>query len=252
MSGAFSDHFAPVAGNYAAFRPSYPAELYAWLASLAPELDLAWDCAAGSGQATLGLAEHFRRVLATDASRAQVEAAPPHSRVSWRVAPAQDSGLPGASADLVAVAQALHWFDLDAFYAEVRRVLKPGGVLAVWTYGVIHVEGPDVDARVQVFYRDTVGPYWPPERRHVESGYRTLAFPFDEISAPAFAMQAVWSLDELLGYLRSWSATGRYVAARGDDPVAVLGEELAPLWGPAQARRAIGWPLSLRAGKMPE
>jgi SAM-dependent methyltransferase len=252
MSGAFSDHFAPVAASYAAFRPTYPPELYAWLASRVREHELAWDCAAGSGQATLGLAEHFSRVFATDASRAQVEAAAPHPRVSWRVVQAQDSGLPDASADLVVVAQALHWFDLDAFYAEVRRVLKPGGVLAVWTYGVIHVEGPDVDARVQVFYRDTVGPYWPPERRHVESGYRTLAFPFDEIAAPAFAMQAGWSLDELLGYLRSWSATGRYVAARGDDPVAALRRELEPLWGAPQAKRAIGWPLSLRAGRMPE
>jgi SAM-dependent methyltransferase len=250
MSGAFSDHFAPVAANYAAFRPTYPPALYAWLASLVSRHDLAWDCAAGSGQATLGLAEQFARVLATDASRAQIESAPPHPRVTWRVAAAEDSGLPDSAVDLVAVAQALHWFDLDRFYAEVRRVLKPGGVLAVWTYGVTEVEGAAVDERLQIFYRVTVGPYWPPERRHVESGYRTLAFPFEEIEAPAFAMQAEWSLGELLGYLRSWSATGRYIATRGSDPVAALERELAPLWGDGGARRRIAWPLSLRVGRI--
>lgn len=248
MTRTFNDHFAPVAASYADFRPTYPAELFAWLATLVPRRELAWDCAAGSGQASVDLAEYFARVVATDASRAQIDAAVPHPRIDYRVAPAEASGLAAASVDLVTVAQALHWFDLAGFYAEVRRVLRPGGVLAVWTYGVLSVEGAEVDALVQSFYHDTVGPYWPPERVHVENGYRTLPFPFEEIAAPPFAMEARWLLPQLLGYFRSWSATGRFIAANGHDPVAVLEERLAPLWREGETRR-VTWPLAQRVGR---
>lgn len=246
---SFDDHFAPVASSYAGFRPTYPAPLFAWLAEITPGHHLAWDCAAGSGQASRDLAAHFASVVATDASPAQIEAAEPHPGVEFRVAAAEASGLPDASVDIVTVAQALHWFDLDRFYAEVHRVLKPGGVLAVWTYGMLAVEGDEVDACVQTFYHETVGPYWPPERRHVESGYRTLPFPFTEVSSPSFNMELLWSLPELLGYFRSWSATGRYVAEWGSDPVDALAEELAPLWGARGRLRRVTWPLSLRVGR---
>ncbi len=239
MSTGFADHFAKVAGAYAGFRPRYPAALYAWLAEIAPRRELAWDCACGSGQASLDLAAHFDHVVATDASAAQIAAAPACPNITFRVAPAESSGLPDASVDLVAVAQALHWFDFDRFYAEVRRVAKPGGLLAVWTYSTLSVEGEDVEARVEDFYRNIVGPYWPPERRHVESGYRTLPFPFDEIAAPEFTMQAGWNLPELLGYFRSWSSTGRFMAARGFDPVARLEEQVLPLWKDPDARRLV-------------
>ena len=249
MTDAFADHFTSVAADYASFRPTYPAALFAWLADIVPGRALAWDCAAGSGQASRGLAAHFERVIATDASAAQIAAAASHPRVEYRVAPAEASGLPDGVVDLVTVAQALHWFDLDRFYAEARRVLKPGGVLAVWTYGVLSVAGEAVDARARAFYRETVGPYWPPERRHVESGYRTLPFPFAELETPAFRMEASWSLPELLGYFRSWSATARYLAERGHDPVEALAAELASLWGSPSDRRTITWPLALRAGR---
>lgn len=249
MNPSFSDHFAPVSAHYARFRPTYPAALFAWLADAAPGRELAWDCAAGSGQASLDLARRFTRVIATDASRTQIDAAPPHPNVEYRVAPAEASGLPEAAADLIAVAQALHWFDLDRFYAEARRVLKPGGILAAWTYGAQTVDETRVDACVRTFYRETVGSHWPPERQHVESGYRTLPFPFREIPHPEFHMTANWTLPELLGYLRSWSATGRYLAARGTDPVDGLAMELLPLWGEPSARRRVIWPLSLRVGR---
>ncbi|HRD64669.1 MAG TPA: class I SAM-dependent methyltransferase [Candidatus Competibacter sp.] len=249
MSDTFTDHFASVAADYAGFRPTYPAKLFAWLADIAPGRTLAWDCAAGSGQASRDLALHFERVVATDASSAQIAAAMPQPGVEYRVAAAEASGLPDAAVDLVAVAQALHWLDLDRFYAETRRVLKPGGILAVWSYGVLSVEGATANAQVEAFYRDTVGPYWPPERRLVESGYRTLPFPFAEIPAPAFDMEAHWTLSELLGYIRSWSATGRYIAERGHDPVAPLATELSPLWTPPHDRRRVTWPLAVRVGK---
>ena len=250
MTRAFTDHFASVAADYARFRPVYPAALFAWLADLAPARTMAWDCAAGSGQASRDLADHFDQVIATDASAAQIAAAHPYRRVEYRVAPAEASGLSAGTVDLVTVAQALHWFDLDRFYAEVRRVLKPGGVLAVWSYGVLAVAGAAVDERVQTFYRDIVGPYWPPERQLVESGYRTLPFPFAELEAPAFHMETSWSLSELLGYVRSWSATGRFGVERGYDPVTALADELAPLWGAPLEPRIVTWPLALRVGRV--
>jgi len=212
---------------------------------------MVWDCACGTGQATLALAAHFDAVIATDASPQQIAAAPAHVNVTYRVARADQSGIESDSIDLVTVAQALHWFDLDAFYAEVQRVLKPSGLLAVWTYGVLHVEeGSKIDTLLQEFYYDIVGPYWPPERRWVEEGYRGLAFPFAEIAAPSFNMEENWDREHLLGYLRTWSATSRYVDTRGVDPVAELEERLAPLWPDAGRVCKVTWPLSIRLGRM--
>ena len=165
------------------------------------------------------------------------------------MAPAEASGLPDKSVDLITVAQALHWFDLAGFYAEVRRVLKLSGMLAAWTYGVLSVEGAPVDTLVQHFYHETVGPYWPAERIHVETGYRSLPFPFNEIATPQFSMEELWELPQLLGYFRSWSATGRFIASNGYDPVDVLTEQLVPLWRDPQKKRLVTWPLSLRIGQ---
>ena len=248
MPSAFADHFAPVSSAYADYRPTYPAGLFAWLAEIAPGRELAWDCACGSGQASLDLAEHFAQVAATDASAAQLAGAAPHARVEYRQAPAEASGLPTSSVDLITVAHALHWFDLDRFQAEARRVLRPNGVLAVWSYGIQEVEGKAVNAAVQHFYHSVVGPYWPPERVHVENGYRDLPFPFPQRPAPAFVMSARWNLARLLGYFSSWSATGRFITERGVDPVTALGTELVPLWGPPEVERLITWPLALRVG----
>ncbi len=248
MSG-FKDHFSGVAAGYAAFRPHYPAELFDFLAGLCAQRRLAWDCACGSGQATLDLAERFDRVIATDASPQQIAAARAHERATFRVAPAEQSGLEDRSVDLATVAQALHWLDLPRFYEEVRRVLVPEGILAVWTYAALSVEEPAIDALLQHFATEIVGPFWPAERRLVESGYRSLPFPFAEIDAPRFRMQSAWTLPHLLGYLRSWSATQRYVAQQGEDPVASWVERLAPLWGDPDRARLVTWPLELRLGR---
>ncbi len=248
---AFTDHFAQVASHYAAHRPTYPPALFDWLADQVPARELAWDCATGTGQAACELARRFNRVVATDASAAQIAVATPCPAVEYRTAPAEQSGLGDASVDLITVAQALHWFDLDAFYYEVRRVLKPGGLLAVWTYGVFGTEGGAGGEAVQKllhsFYYDTVRPYWPPERRHVENGYADLAFPFEPVTAPAFSMAVEWRLADLVGYLRSWSATARFREAKGTDPVLLLEQQLSGLWGEGQRR--ILWPLSIRAGR---
>ncbi len=244
----FRDHFSAQASHYAAHRPHYPAALFEWLAQHSPAHDLAWDCGTGNGQAALGLSRHFSRVVATDASKAQIALATPHPAIEYRVAPAEHSGLVADSVDVVSVAQAAHWFDLPAFYSEVERVLKPGGLCALWCYGVLDVEGAAVNAQVQRFYAADIGPYWPPERVHVENGYRDLPFPFKRIATPAFEMSAQWTRSQLMGYLRSWSATQAFMQQNGLDPVASLETALSPLWGEAHDARRIRWPLTLIAG----
>ncbi|MBI2381189.1 MAG: class I SAM-dependent methyltransferase [Gammaproteobacteria bacterium] len=242
----FHDHFSAQAGDYARYRPHYPAELFAWLAAQAPGRELAWDCATGNGQAALGLAAHFAHVHATDLSQAQLDQAPAHERVHYVRAPAEASGLAAATADLVCVAQALHWFDLPAFNAEAARVLKPGGVLAVWCYGRLAVAA-ELDPLLDDFYSRRLGPYWPPERVHVENAYRDLPFPFPIEPVPDFAMSADWTAEELLGYLASWSATQACRRAEGRDPLSELEPALCAAWG--EGRRRVSWPLSLRWGR---
>jgi SAM-dependent methyltransferase len=247
----YVDHFSSLAGAYTSCRPSYPEELFEYLGSVTERHELAWDCAAGSGQASIPLADLFRRVIATDASAAMLAQAPRHPGVEYRVAPAEASGLNSESADLVTVAQALHWLDIESFYAEVERVLVPGGVLAVWTYGNQTVEDRAIDFILARFYHEIVGPYWAPGRRHVEAGYRTLPFPYPELNTPAFTMQEHWTLDQLLGYVGTWSATQRFRDTKGQDPVEELAQELIPLWGDVTSLRPVRWTLSLRVGRRP-
>lgn len=245
----FQDHFSSFAARYADFRPKYPAALFDYLATLAPRDALVWDCAAGNGQATVDIAERFDHVIGTDASREQIASAAPHPRIEYRVALAEDSGLSGASIGLVTVAQALHWFNFDRFYAEVRRVLRPGGVLAVWGYGINQVEGDTVNQLVQDYYFNVVGPYWPPERKLLEEGYRSVPFPFAEITPPILRMEAGWTLDQLLGYFSTWSATNRYIKSNGRNPLEPLSAALTKVWSDPVTPRRVIWPLSLRVGK---
>jgi len=211
---------------------------------------VAWDCATGSGQAAIGLARHFPRVIASDASEAQIAHAIPHPAVEYRVARAEQSGLAAGSVDLVTVAQALHWLDRTAFYAEARRVLAPGGMVAAWCYVLVRID-PAVDGVMEAFYRDTIGPYWPPERRITDERYRTIAFPFAEVATPEFTMEQALTLDELAGYVRTWSGTRRYVERNGCDPVDDLVIKLREHWADPAARRLARWPVHMRAGRVP-
>jgi ubiquinone/menaquinone biosynthesis C-methylase UbiE len=242
----FKDHFSKHAAEYAKFRPRYPKELFRWLASVAPGTEVAWDCATGNGQAAVELAEVFERVIATDASEKQVANAEPHSRVEYRVTSAEKSGLESNNVDLVTVAQALHWFDLERFYSEVRRVLKPQGVVAAWAYKLASVE-PAIDAVVNRYYSGVVGKYWPAERVLVEK-FEELPFAFEQIGTPYFEMAAQWTLEHLLGYLRTWSATQRFMAAEQRDPLEEIEEEVRAAWG--EESRRIVWPLTVRVGRM--
>jgi len=243
------DHFSRQAAQYRAGRPGYPPALLAFLADLAPARNRALDCATGSGQAALGLASRFAEVIALDLSLAQLARAHPAPNLRYVAATAERLPVRDRSVDLVAIAQALHWFERDAFYAEARRVCRPRGVVAAWSYGLARID-PAVDAVVVQLYADILGPYWPPERRLVESGYRDLPFPFEAIRNPDFVLRDHWSLPRLADYLGSWSAAQRYRDATGHDPLAAVREPLQAAWGEPAATRPIEWPLALRVGRV--
>jgi SAM-dependent methyltransferase len=245
----FKDHFSGHAALYREARPLPPADWFDWLAGQAPGLDLAWDAGCGSGQASVALAAHFRHVVATDPSATQVAQAIAHRRVDYRVEPAERSSLDAHSASLVGVSQALHWFDLDAFHAEVRRVAKPGALLAVSAYGNCSVDRA-VDAVERVLYADTLAADWPPERALVDAGYRDLPFPFAVVDTPTFAMHADWNLGQFLGYLRSWSAAQRHLQRTGTDAVEAAAPALARAWGDPGRVRTVRWPFLTRVGRV--
>ena len=246
----FKDYFSSGSAGYATYRPTYPIKLVNELANISPGHRLALDCACGTGQLSVLLAERFDEVIATDASAAQIENAQPREGVTYRTALAEDSGLPDTSVDLITVAQAAHWLNLEKFYAEVRRVARPNAAIALITYGVLHVEGGAVDRIVQHFYDETIGPYWPAERRHVEEGYRNLPFPFRETRLPNLEIEVSWQLDELVGYIKTWSAVKAAEKELGSNPVERFEETLRKEWGDAKATRRVTWPLFLRVGNV--
>ena len=249
-NNTFRDHFSTIAPAYATFRPRYPAALFDFLAQLAPTRALAWDAACGNGQATLDLAERFERVIGTDASAAQIEQAPPHARIDWRVTPAERSGIASGTVDLVTMAQALHWVDIAAFFREAQRVTRGRGVVAVWSYSGIRSSDERIDALVRHYSRETVGPCWPPGRRLVDEGYRSVEFPFEEIETPPFVMREQWTLAQLVGYIRTWSATSRYIELRQTDPTIELAARLAELWRNPERLNEVEWPLAVRVGRV--
>ena len=243
----FKDHFSVGSADYARFRPGYPRELYAWLAGGCAGRRAAWDCATGSGQVAVGLADYFDRVEATDASADQVAAALPAARVNYTVAAAEAPPFEDRSFDLVTVGQALHWFDTERFFAAARRVAVPGALLAAWCYEKCTVSAA-VDAAVETLYSDIVGPYWPPERRLIERGYRDFDLPGEDLEAPAFDMALAWRANDMLGYLGTWSACRRYSAEHGSDPVDRIADDLQRAWG--DDVRTVRWPLRLRVCRL--
>ena len=243
----FKDHFSRQSAAYSRYRPGYPPALIEFVAASAPARRLAVDCATGSGQAAVALAEHFEGVLAVDASSSQLARAQPHARVHYVAAAAERLPIRDRSVDLVAAAQAAHWFDFERFHAECGRVLVPRGVVAVWTYGLMRVEAA-IDEIVDDFHANVVGADWPPERRHVEQGYRSMPFPWREEPAPAFSLESDWDLEQVMGYLATWSAVQRCMDRTGRDPLAVVEPRLAALWPRSVARR-VRWPVHLRLGR---
>ena len=243
----FEDYFSQQAQDYARYRPSYPKALFSYLASISPNRRLAWDCGTGNGQAALGLAEYFEQVVATDASSDQLAQAFQHPKVVYRTEPAEKVSLETGSVSQVTVAIAVHWFDLEQFYREVRRVLQAGGILAVWTYHLPVID-PAIDAQLMKYYSDVLAGYWPLRFHYVDERYQTLPFPFEELQCPHFDMTADWDLSQLLGFLSSWTAAHKYEEEHGHHPIKRIWQELAEAWGEPQQRRFIRWPLYLRVG----
>lgn len=244
----FQDHFSRDPAAYARYRPRYPEALFDWLARLPASRRLAWDCATGSGQAATMLATHFDHVVGSDASSAQLRAATRSPHVDYLASLAEASALCAGRVDLITVAQAVHWIDLPRFCAEVGRVAAPGAALAVWAYTRPRAS-PAIDTVIDRFHDETVGAFWPAERRLVEEGYRSLVIPMHDVDAPSFAIEAELTVPELLGYLRTWSAVGKYLSVHGRDPVVELAPELAACWGAPGTSRRVTWPLFVRAGR---
>ncbi len=262
ISSRFQDYFSQVSARYARYRPTYPPGLFDMVSSYAPALECAWDCATGSGQAAVGLSRSFRKVIATDASPQQVQQATPVENVEYRVAAAEASGLETASVDAVTVAQALQWFDRDTFYAEVRRVGRPGAVLAVWFYAARMSFSPQVDAVTDQVHRLFLD-YWPPVYDDLiqsflylnrpecqETLFRNLSFPFEPLPTPAFELAVHWNLDELLGALATSSAAQRCMAANGQADLLSLFEELSNAWGDPVEKKTGAETLAVRIGRI--
>lgn len=240
------DYFSGHASLYAAFRPTYPEDLYRFIFSNLTNRNTAWDCATGNGQIASRLSHHFTTVMATDISQQQLDEAPRLGNVTYRISSAEKSPFANHQFDLITVGQALHWFTLDAFYDEVNRVGKPGSLIAVWGYARCHIN-PEVDPLFLHFYNSIVGPYWDNARKLVEDEYRGLPFPFKEITTPKFMITVSWTREQFTGYLTTWSATQKYIKATGKNPVLSFDSELKSLWKDKELH-LVTFPVFLKLG----
>jgi ubiquinone/menaquinone biosynthesis C-methylase UbiE len=247
-SSANKDLFSTQANVYAAFRPTYPKELYDFIFSKLKTKHKAWDCATGNGQVAGYLASYFDEVYATDISQQQLNNAIKKKNILYSVSPAEKTTFEDQQFDLITVAQALHWFDREKFYDEAKRVGKPGSLLAIWGYALLYIQ-PDIDKIIMNFYNNVVGPYWDEARRLVEEEYRSLSFPFKEIESPKFDITSTWTLDHLAGYFESWSATQKYIKANGHNPVPEVLAQLEKVWKNGD-KKPVRFPVFLKLFRM--
>ena len=242
------DLFSAHAAAYAVYRPSYPVALGKAIAKLQRYKGVAWDCATGNGQLAMQLAEHFALVCASDASAAQLRQAPANNSIHYSVQPAEHTDYPDHYFDVVTVAQAIHWLDLEAFYNEVRRVAKPEGHLVVIGYGLCNINKA-VDAWLHEFYYNTIHAYWEPERKMLDDGYASLPFPFREVPFPSLQMEMEWTAKQFVLYLNTWSAVQKCMAETKVNPLDDASEKLWKIW-PAAEKRIVRWPLFIKVGAM--
>lgn len=245
----FKDNFSVQAGIYAKYRPQYPKELYTYLASLTKEHSLAWDCGTGNGQAAVGLADYYDKIIATDPSEEQIRNCFPHTKVRYLVEKAERTFIPSGSVDLLTVANAMHWFDLDLFYNKAKRVLKKNGIIAAWCYVAPSVS-PEINNVIKVLHDVTLDAFWQPENRLVEKEYSTIPFPFTELAAPEFVCEKMMSLNDLVGYLTTWSAVQRFIKANQYNPTDLVREKLSMLWPDPAAEKKHTWILTLKVGRI--
>ncbi len=245
----FKDHFSAQAKEYSRYRPKYPPELFEYLSSLTPTHDIAWDCATGNGQAAIGLTPWFSKIIATDASPSQLAHAEKHPKVEYRVATAENSMLGSASVDLVTVATAIHWLDTDKFYPELRRILKPGGVIAVWLYDNCEIN-TEVDAVSLKYTNELVESYWPVENRKAWNFEKSVEFPFEIINAPVFELRLEWNMEEYLNFLYTWSSTQNYIKANKINPLDIIRSEFESAWKNKDEKKTVKWKLKMKAGRV--
>lgn len=246
----FEDHYSGHAGAYARHRPRYPDALFAWLATVINGRALAWDAGTGNGQVAVALAEHVERVVATDASADQLAHAIPHQRVAYRNEPSDRVSLSDGSVDLITAGAAAHWFALEGFYREIRRVGKPGAIVALFSYGPRDFEADKVGPIIQRFNDEILDGFWPERIQYVHDRYASLPFPFEELAMPPFTMTAEWNLAELLAFLETWSASQRFFQERGTRATDAIAAELARAWGDPGHRREIRCPLFARVARI--
>ncbi len=243
------DYFSSHAATYAQFRPVYPQALYDFLLQLVPNKKVAWDCGCGNGQVANALSNHFEHVEATDLSRKQIHHAITKPNIEYHIAPAEQTPIESNFVNLVTVAQALHWFDIEAFYGEVQRVSTEDAIIAIWCYSLMEIN-PEVDAIIHRLYSETLGvQYWDPARRFIDEHYKTIPFPFEEIESPDFSIQVSWTLAQVLGYFSSWSAVQHYIQKNNTNPVDLYVQELERAWS-GKETMDIKFPLYLRVGKV--
>lgn len=240
------DNFSQQAVAYAQYRPGYPIGLFDFIFQFVKEKNTAWDCGTGNGQAAKVLSTQFKKVIATDISQKQIENAYKSENIFYEITPAEKTRLADNSIDLITIAQAIHWFKFDAFYAEVNRVAKPQAVIAVWMYDLLQIS-KEIDQLIHDYHFITLENYWDAERKYVDDCYSSIPFPFEEIKTPAFYMELNWSLKDLTGYFNTWSALQKFIAANALNPVDALIEKISPFWGKKEKRK-IFFPLHLRLG----
>lgn len=244
----FEDHFSELASTYSKYRPTYPPKLFEYLSGCSIEHKQVWDCGTGNGQAAISLAEYFDNVIATDASKEQLEQAPIHPKIIFKNEPAEKVSLAEKSTDLVTVAAAVHWFNFEKFYTEVKRVLKPEGIIAVWGYHLFTIT-PTIDKLLIKYYKEILNNYWPEQFRYVDTRYSDLPFPFEELTPPEFKMITEWNLDQVAGFLSSWSGSKIFHQNKGYHPLKEIWDELLLAWGDDKEKHLINWPLYMRIGK---
>lgn len=244
----YTNHFGNRSSDYLQFRPNYPDSLFVYLAGLAKSHDTAWDCGTGNGQAAIELSQYFTQVIATDINQAQLDIAPKIDNISYYHCPAEKTHIPNASIDLITVAQALHWFDFTHFFNEVRRVAKPEGIIAAWSYSLGTIT-PEIDNIIQKLYFEILGDeYWPKERRYVDKGYKTIPFPFSKIVPPEFQIVKEMDFAQLLGYLATWSAVKEYQKRNQINPLGLIISDLEKAWGDPESTHFMTWPIHLLVG----
>jgi ubiquinone/menaquinone biosynthesis C-methylase UbiE len=241
------DNFSKQADLYAKYRPTYPPELFEFIISQVREKDMAWDCATGNGQSAKALSPHFNKVYATDISQKQIDNAYQAENIFYSVQPAEQTIFLNNSFDLITVSQALHWFKFDEFYKEVNRVAKQGAIIAAWCYSLLRIS-KEIDAIIDAYHYKTMADYWDNERKYVDDEYRGIPFPFEKINTPSFQIEYKWSLEDLEGYLNTWSALQNYIAANNTNPVPALIKNIKRYW--KQSQMSVHFPIHLLVGRI--